>query len=58
MEAMSEIAAKDNKPDDGSTVDGRPDDCTCLSTFEELPCWPCFRDGFETPNPTGESDNE
>lgn len=56
---MSEIAAKGNKPDDdGSTVDGRPDDCTCLSTFEELPCWPCFRDGFETPNPTGESDNE
>jgi hypothetical protein len=47
------------KPDGGVTVeteesdhsDERPDDCDCASTFEELPCWPCYRDGFEEPNP-------
>jgi len=27
----------------------RPDDCQCSPSFEELPCWPCYRDGFETP---------
>jgi len=31
--------------------DGRPDDCDCSPLFEELPCWPCYRDGFEKPNP-------
>jgi len=30
--------------------DGRPEDCDCWATGE-LPCWPCFRDGFEEPNP-------
>jgi len=28
----------------------RPSDCECLAAFEELPCWPCYRDGFETSN--------
>jgi len=31
--------------------DGRPEDCACRC-FEtdgvDLPCWPCYRDGFET----------
>jgi hypothetical protein len=47
------------KADGGLTVeteesdhsDERPDDCDCAPTFEELPCWPCYRDGFEEPNP-------
>jgi len=47
------------KADGGVTVeeiesdhsDKRPDDCDCSPLFEELPCWPCFRDGFEEPNP-------
>ena len=46
------------KADGGVTVgaesehsDERPDDCDCSPFFEELPCWPCCRDGFEEPNP-------
>jgi hypothetical protein len=29
----------------------RPDDCECdeLISNEPVPCWPCARDGFETP---------
>lgn len=27
----------------------RPTDCTCLKG-SNLPCWPCFRDGFESPH--------
>jgi hypothetical protein len=29
----------------------RPDDCNCTPLTEGLPCWPCYRDGFEEPNP-------
>lgn len=28
----------------------RPDDCACTPRFEQLPCWPCYRAGFEEPN--------
>ena len=31
--------------------DDRPDDCDCLPTFDDLPCWGCYRDGFRSPNP-------
>ena len=33
--------------------DGRPDDCDCGGWNDGLGlcCWPCYRDGFETPNP-------
>jgi len=36
---------------DTDTHGGRPDDCDCGDWNEgmELPCWPCYRDGFETP---------
>jgi hypothetical protein len=29
----------------------RPADCCCdsFSGLTDLPCWPCFRDGYETP---------
>lgn len=35
---------------------GRPDDCDCgdWNDGQSLPCWPCYRDGFETPNPNTE----
>jgi hypothetical protein len=36
----------------------RPDDCDCSPLFEELPCWPCYRDGFEEPNPCPEVSDE
>jgi hypothetical protein len=57
LEAMN--AEPTVKADGGVTVeadgvthsDERPDDCDCSPLFEELPCWPCYRDGFEEPNP-------
>jgi hypothetical protein len=52
------------KTDGGMTVEAvgsdhsneRPVDCDCSPLFEELPCWPCHRDGFEKPNPNVEED--
>ncbi|WP_245634245.1 SWIM zinc finger family protein [Halalkalicoccus paucihalophilus] len=29
----------------GQQVEDRPSDCDCIPTFEDLPCWPCYRDG-------------
>jgi hypothetical protein len=34
--------------------DERPDDCDCWGPEQELPCWPCYRDDFEEPNPAPE----
>lgn len=35
----------------------RPEECTCDEFLSnDLPCWPCYRDGFETPADT--EDNE
>jgi hypothetical protein len=50
------------KADGGVTVeagevdhsDERPDDCDCTPVMENLPCWPCYRDGFEELNPHAE----
>lgn len=36
----------------------RPDDCDCWSLEPDLPCWPCYRDGFETPNPSAEDSDD
>jgi hypothetical protein len=57
LEAVS--AEPTVKADGGVTVEAdgvdhsnkRPDDCDCSPRFEELPCWPCYRDGFTRPNP-------
>ena len=64
LEAASETPAM--RADGGVTVepeesdhsDERPEDCDCIPLFEELPCWPCYRDGFEEPNPTSEVSEE
>jgi hypothetical protein len=37
--------------DENSHFDERPEDCNCTPFSEMLPCWPCYRDGFEEPNP-------
>lgn len=29
----------------------RPAAIACQSFDDELRCWPCYREGFETPNP-------
>ena len=42
-----EILEADSTDDE----DERPDDCTCVPTQVDLPCWPCWRAGFYTPNP-------
>ena len=37
----------------------RPDDCICWDDSNDLPCFPCRRDGFTDPNPTEpESDTD
>jgi len=38
--------------------DDRPEDCDCGPHFEDLPCWPCYRDGFENPNRNATGDDE
>ena len=38
--------------------DERPDDCDCSPLFEDLPCWPCYRDGFKDPNPDAGGSDE
>jgi hypothetical protein len=43
--------------DDADKGRERPADCDCHPAFEDLPCWPCYHDGFENPNPEV-TDNE
>lgn len=40
--------------DHETQVSERPDDCDCWNPDGDLPCWPCYRDGFEAPNPCAE----
>ena len=42
---------------DGETNE-RPADCDCEPFMAEssLPCWPCYREGFEEPNPNVEAE--
>ena len=44
------------EPEEPNHSNERPDDCDCSPLFEELPCWPCYRDGFKEPNPHVEED--
>jgi len=42
----------DEDTDDVADVqEARPDDCQCWDDAQGLPCWPCYRAGFENPNP-------
>lgn len=36
----------------------RPDDCRCWDADQHTPCWPCYREGFETPNPDPGDDGD
>jgi predicted nucleic acid-binding Zn finger protein len=29
------------------SADERPDDCDCAPFLSDLPCWPCYREGFD-----------
>jgi hypothetical protein len=46
------------EPEEPNHSDKRPDDCDCLLSMEDLPCWPCYRNGFEEPNPHAEVSDE
>lgn len=48
--------AIDHSPAYEQRTDRRPMDCDCLPTFDDLPCWPCYRKGFRLPNPNATSD--
>jgi len=37
--------------DEDEGDDGRPGDCECAPCLGELPCWACYREGFDIPNP-------
>jgi len=37
--------------DEDEGDDGRPEDCECAPCLGELPCWACYREGFDIPNP-------
>lgn len=54
VEAQSGVMLAASVGGEVTREDARPADCTCLPTFERLPCWPCYRDHFETPNPNAE----
>lgn len=47
----------DDEPLGESEESGRPDDCSCIAEMDpdDLGCWPCYRDGFETRNPDAEA---
>ncbi len=44
--------------DDTDADTERPADCDCVAFHDDaaLPCWPCWRDGFDEPNPDAPSD--
>lgn len=46
--------------DDGAEVleDARPEDCQCTPRMAGLACFPCYREGFEEPNPDAAADEE
>ena len=47
------------KLDSFGTDDDRPDDCHCSGEpFETVPCFPCYREGHEEPNPDAEPEDD
>lgn len=37
--------------------DARPGECSCHCPEQGLPCFPCYREGFDTPNPEAPIDD-
>jgi hypothetical protein len=62
VDASPVVAATDGGTavDAGTAVDGdaRPDDCGCTAVMSDLPCWPCYREGFRTPADDGGETDE
>lgn len=40
------------EPTTATTTD-RPDECICHAR-DDLPCWPCYNDGFRVADPAGD----
>lgn len=51
VEAQDAVTLAAGNEDVSYCDDRRPANCGCLASFEDLPCWPCYRNGFETPKP-------
>lgn len=50
-------AALSNADAEAESDDARPDGCDCWDADNDLPCWPCWRDGFDMPNPDADGDD-
>jgi hypothetical protein len=48
---MSAYETADVQRTDRVAAEGRPADCDCWDATASLPCWPCYREGFDRPNP-------
>ena len=56
VDATPQVAAADGGEvaveDSGSDAESeRPDECDCWDADLDVPCWPCYREGYEAPNP-------
>lgn len=45
------VAADDALDGDGTDAADRPADCECWAADAELPCFACFLEGYDGPNP-------
>lgn len=53
----SKADTRTDAPNDKKRTDGRPDDCACHGG-DDLPCWPCWRADFRSPNPEPDADDD
>jgi hypothetical protein len=52
------VHTADAGSDDQNQASERPADCGCWDPTGDLPCWPCYRDGYRTPNPDADAGND
>ncbi|WP_247010814.1 hypothetical protein [Halorientalis litorea] len=50
--STNELPTQEGTATELTDFDGRPEDCACWDAEADLPCWPCYREGFEAPNPS------
>lgn len=48
---MNQNRSPQNRITASEDDDGRPEDCMCWNADLDLPCWYCFRAGFDDQNP-------
>lgn len=48
---MSSKTTQRDKSDAQEPAQERPDDCECWDAELDLPCFECYKEGFETQNP-------